>query len=64
MPAGSFMAQIRRKRLSRRRRQRGGCYNFGYLNPATGKIEGFEIDLVRQIARAIFGTANASGSSR
>jgi polar amino acid transport system substrate-binding protein len=32
-----------------------GLYKFGYLNPATGKIEGFEIDLVRELARAIFG---------
>jgi polar amino acid transport system substrate-binding protein len=32
--------------------------NFGYLKPSTGKIEGFEIDLVREIARAIFGDSN------
>jgi polar amino acid transport system substrate-binding protein len=54
MPQGSFMRTIQ---------QRGyliagvnaGALDFGYLNPATGQIEGFEIDLVREIARAIFG---------
>ncbi len=34
-----------------------GAYKFGYLNPATGNIEGFEIDLVNELAKAIFGTA-------
>ncbi|MFC9897256.1 glutamate ABC transporter substrate-binding protein [Nocardia sp. NPDC127579] len=28
---------------------------FGYRNPATGRIEGFDIDLAREIARALFG---------
>ena len=53
MPPGSFMQRIH---------DRGyliagvnaGLLDFGYLNPATGKIEGFEIDLVRELARAIF----------
>jgi polar amino acid transport system substrate-binding protein len=57
MPSGSFMRRIH---------DRGyliagvnaGLYKFGYLNPATGKIEGFEIDLVRELARAIFGDDN------
>lgn len=57
MPPASFMRTIQR---------RGylvagvntGAYDFGYLNPATGTIDGFEIDLVRQIARAIFGDSN------
>jgi polar amino acid transport system substrate-binding protein len=56
MPTGSFMARIK---------QQGylvagvnaGLYKFGYLNPATGTIEGFEIDLVNEIAKAIFGSA-------
>jgi polar amino acid transport system substrate-binding protein len=55
LPAGSFMAQIRR---------RGyliagvntGAYKFGSLNPTTGTIEGFEIDLVNAVATAIFGS--------
>jgi polar amino acid transport system substrate-binding protein len=28
---------------------------FGYRNPETGAIEGFDIDLLREVARAIFG---------
>ena len=28
---------------------------FGYCNPLTGQLEGFDIDLVRQVAQAIFG---------
>ena len=28
---------------------------FGFVDPFTGQIEGFEIDLLRQIAKAIFG---------
>ena len=30
-----------------------------YLNPATGDLEGFEIDLIRELARAIFGSPDA-----
>jgi polar amino acid transport system substrate-binding protein len=32
---------------------------FGYLNPLNGHIEGFEIDLLHQIAKAIFGNPDA-----
>jgi polar amino acid transport system substrate-binding protein len=57
MPRGSLMRKIQ---------DRGyliagvnaGAYKFGYLNPATGQIEGFEIDLVRELARAIFGDSS------
>ena len=31
---------------------------FGYRNPLTGNLEGFDIDLVRQVAQAIFGDPN------
>ena len=58
MPAGSFMAAIRR----RGRLIAGVDQNtllFGYLKPSTGRIEGFEIDLLREVARAIFGNPNA-----
>ncbi len=58
MPAGSFMATIR-KRGYLRAGVNAGLLDFGYLNPATGKIEGFEIELVRQIAKAIFGNPDA-----
>jgi polar amino acid transport system substrate-binding protein len=30
-------------------------YHFGYLNPLDGQIEGFDIDMVRAVAQAIFG---------
>ncbi len=57
MPSGSFMATIQ---------HRGylvagvntGAWHFGYLDPRTGNIDGFEIDLVRQLAHAIFGDWN------
>ncbi len=59
MPAGSYMAHIY---------HRGYLIagvnsvqlDFGYLNPATGQIEGFEIDLVKQLTRAIFGNDDPS----
>jgi polar amino acid transport system substrate-binding protein len=57
MPAGSFMAKIQRQRFLIAG-VNTGAYKFGYLDPATGNIEGFEIDLVRQIAHAIFGDWN------
>ena len=30
-------------------------YHFGFLNPLTGQIEGFDIDMIRAVAKAIFG---------
>ena len=58
MPAGSFMAAIHRRGYLIAG-VNAGLLDFGYLNPSTGKIEGFEIDLVREIAKAIFGNPNA-----
>ena len=57
MPSGTYMAQIQ---------QRGRLIAgvsadtllFGYRNPLTGNLEGFDIDLVRQVAQAIFGDPN------
>lgn len=55
MPAGSTMAQI----------QADGklvagvgadTLLFGYLNPKSGDIEGFDVEMARLVARAIFGT--------
>ena len=54
MPAGSTMAKI----LSRGRLIVGvdqNTYLFGFRNPATGEIEGFDIDIAREVAKAIFG---------
>jgi polar amino acid transport system substrate-binding protein len=58
MPTGSFMAKIHRRGYLIAG-VNAGLLDFGYLNPGTGKIEGFEIDLVREIARSIFGNPNA-----
>ena len=31
-------------------------YHFGYLDPLDGQIEGFDIDMIRAVATAIFGS--------
>ena len=54
MPPGSFMAKIQRRGYLLAG-VNTGFLGFGYLNPFTGRIEGFEIDLARELARAIFG---------
>jgi polar amino acid transport system substrate-binding protein len=57
MPAGSTMAKIaERGRLIVGVDQ--NTYLFGFRNPATGQLEGFDIDIAREIARAIFGDPN------
>jgi polar amino acid transport system substrate-binding protein len=56
MPAGSFMDKIHKQGYLVAG-VNAGAYKFGALNPATGNIEGFEIDLVNDVAKAIFGTA-------
>jgi polar amino acid transport system substrate-binding protein len=35
-------------------------YHFGYLNPLDGQIEGFDIDMVKDVAAAIFGISPSS----
>jgi polar amino acid transport system substrate-binding protein len=32
-------------------------YHFGYLNPLDGQIEGFDIDMIKDVAAAIFGVS-------
>ena len=58
LPAGSTMAEIRE-----RGRLVAGVSADTYLlasnNPFTGQIEGFDIDMVEQVARAIFGDPKA-----
>lgn len=57
MPPGSTMAAI----ADRGRLIVGVDQNtnlFGYRNPATGQLEGFDIDVAREIARSIFGDPN------
>ena len=57
MPPGSTMAAIaERGRLVVGVDQ--NTFLFGYRNPATGQLEGFDIDVAREIARAIFGDPN------
>jgi polar amino acid transport system substrate-binding protein len=54
MPPGSTMAAIaERGRLIVGVDQ--NTYLFGFRNPATGQLEGFDIDIAREIARSIFG---------
>lgn len=33
-------------------------YPFGYVDPADGRLKGFDVDLLREIAKAIFGDAD------
>jgi polar amino acid transport system substrate-binding protein len=57
MPPGTFMRQVH----DRGRLIVGVADDtllFGYLNPFTNQIEGFDIDVAREVARAIFGDPN------
>ncbi|WP_239476616.1 glutamate ABC transporter substrate-binding protein [Nocardia arizonensis] len=54
MPAGTPMAEI----VARGRVRIGvdqNTYLFGFRDPTTGRLEGFDIDIAREIARALFG---------
>ena len=58
-PAGSFMAQIQaRGKLVAF--VRNNYPFFAYANPQNGRMEGFDIDMVRAVARAIFGRDDPS----
>ena len=52
--AGSFMAKIRARGYLVAGVDQS-TYHFGYLNPLDGHIEGFDIDMIRAVAQAIFG---------
>jgi polar amino acid transport system substrate-binding protein len=54
---GSFMAKIRARGYLIAGVDQS-TYHFGFLNPLNGKIEGFDIDMVHAIAKAIFGNPN------
>ena len=56
LPAGSTMAQIR-DRGYLIAGVSGDSYLLASRNPFTGVVEGFDIDMVNQVAAAIFGTA-------
>jgi polar amino acid transport system substrate-binding protein len=55
VPAGSYMATIRRRGYLIAGIDQNE-FHFGYLNPLNGQIEGFDIDMVRAVAKAIFGS--------
>ncbi|MFC4857616.1 glutamate ABC transporter substrate-binding protein [Actinophytocola glycyrrhizae] len=58
-PPGSAMAEIRaRGKLIVGVDQ--NTYKFGYRNSVTGTVEGFDIDMAKEIAKAIFGTAEGT----
>jgi polar amino acid transport system substrate-binding protein len=54
MPEGSYMRSIqdRGKLIAG---VKDDVRLFGFLNPRTSQIEGFDVDIVKEIARAIFG---------
>jgi polar amino acid transport system substrate-binding protein len=54
MPAGSTMAEIRSRGVLRVGVDQN-TYKFGYLDPSSGQIVGFDIDIARAVAKAIFG---------
>jgi polar amino acid transport system substrate-binding protein len=54
---GSFMATIRRRGYLIAGVSES-TYPFGFFNPLAGKPEGFDIDIVHAIAKAIFGNPN------
>jgi polar amino acid transport system substrate-binding protein len=55
LPAGSTMAKIRAKgKLVVGVDQ--NTFRFGYRNPFTGNVEGFDIDMAKRVTQAIFGT--------
>ncbi|MCC7106161.1 MAG: glutamate ABC transporter substrate-binding protein [Chloroflexi bacterium] len=57
MPAGSYMKQVQdRGKLNAG--VKTDVLLFGYLNPRANKIEGFDVDMAREVARAIFGDPN------
>ena len=51
---GSFMAKIRARGYLIAGVDQS-TYHFGYLNPLDGQIEGFDIDMIKAVAEAIFG---------
>lgn len=52
---GSFVAQVKKRGYLIAGVDQS-TYHFGYLNPLDGKIEGFDIDMIQAVAKAIFGS--------
>jgi polar amino acid transport system substrate-binding protein len=57
MPAGTYMAEIQKRGLLVLGTSQDTLL-FSSRNPSTGDIEGFDVDMGRQIAQAIFGNPN------
>jgi polar amino acid transport system substrate-binding protein len=57
--SGSFMATIRTRGFLIAGVDQS-TYHFGFLNPLTNQIEGFDIDVIRAVAKAIFGSSDPS----
>jgi polar amino acid transport system substrate-binding protein len=55
--SGSFMAKIRARGYLIAGVDQN-TYDFGFRNPANGQIEGFDIDMIKAVAQAIFGNPN------
>ena len=55
MTVGSFMAKIRARGFLIAGVDQS-TYHFGFLSPFSGQIEGFDIDMIRAVAKAIFGS--------
>ncbi|TCC36862.1 glutamate ABC transporter substrate-binding protein [Kribbella sindirgiensis] len=59
MPAGSWMAKIKeRGRLIAG--VSADSFNLGYRDPITGKIQGFDIDMIQAVAKGIFPDADTN----
>ncbi len=54
MPKGTFMAQIQARGYLNVGVDQN-TYLWGYRDPSTGQLSGFDIDMLRQVAGAIFG---------
>ena len=54
MPAGTFVRTIQDRGQLVAGVSRDTLL-FGYLNPASNRLEGFDIDMLRQVSKAIFG---------
>ena len=57
LPAGSYMEEIRSRGVLRAG-VGADTLLFGYLNPQSGNIEGFDVEMARLVAAAIFGDPN------
>jgi polar amino acid transport system substrate-binding protein len=55
--SGSFMAKIRARGYLIAGVDQN-TYDFGFRNPFNGQIEGFDIDMIKAVAQAIFGNPN------